>query len=250
MPHLSAPVPKYRKHKASGQAVVTLAGRDHYLGPHGSKISKLEYDRLVGEWLAAGRPKTPPQPSSEILIQQVILAFWKFAKTEYVRENGKPVGTHLKYRPGLKVLRQRYGHTRAADFGPLALKSLRESLIALGNSRRYINETIRRIVLVFRWAASEELVPPVIHQALATIRGLKKGKARELPPVRPVDGKKVKATLPFLPKVVADMVRIQRLTGARPGKSVKCVPAPSNAVGKFGNTDPLITRPNISIRIA
>jgi hypothetical protein len=30
--------PKYRKHKASGQAVVTLAGRDHYLGPRGTAI--------------------------------------------------------------------------------------------------------------------------------------------------------------------------------------------------------------------
>ena len=32
--------PKYRKHRASGQAVVTLNGRDIYLGPHGTKASK------------------------------------------------------------------------------------------------------------------------------------------------------------------------------------------------------------------
>jgi hypothetical protein len=35
---------KYRKHRASGQAVVTLNGRDFYLGPHNTKASKLEYD--------------------------------------------------------------------------------------------------------------------------------------------------------------------------------------------------------------
>ena len=45
-------VPSYRKHKPSGQAVVTLSGRDHYLGPHGSKTSIAEYDRLIAEWLA------------------------------------------------------------------------------------------------------------------------------------------------------------------------------------------------------
>jgi hypothetical protein len=41
--------PKHRKHKASGQAVVTIAGRDHYLGPWRSRISHVEYDRLIGE---------------------------------------------------------------------------------------------------------------------------------------------------------------------------------------------------------
>jgi hypothetical protein len=45
-------------HRASGQAVVTIAGQDHYLGPHGTTASRIEYDRLVGEWLAAGRPTT------------------------------------------------------------------------------------------------------------------------------------------------------------------------------------------------
>jgi hypothetical protein len=42
--------------------------------------------------------------------------------------------------------------------------------------------------------------------------------APELPPVRPVDDEVVEATLPYLPEIVADMVRLQRLTGARPGE--------------------------------
>ena len=32
MPRLTNAAPKYRKHRASGQAVVTLNGKDHYLG--------------------------------------------------------------------------------------------------------------------------------------------------------------------------------------------------------------------------
>ena len=39
----------------SGQAVVTLSGQDYYLGPYGSIASQIEYDRLIGEWLAGGR---------------------------------------------------------------------------------------------------------------------------------------------------------------------------------------------------
>ena len=54
MPKLTHSTPRYRKHKATGQAIVTVFGKDHYLGPHNSKSSKLEYDRLIHEWLAAG----------------------------------------------------------------------------------------------------------------------------------------------------------------------------------------------------
>lgn len=56
MPKLSNSVPTCRRHKRSGQAVVTLAGRDDDLGRYGTKASRTEYDRLVGEWIAAGRP--------------------------------------------------------------------------------------------------------------------------------------------------------------------------------------------------
>ena len=52
---LGPPVPKYRKHKPSGQAVATFNGQDCYLGPWGTKTSRLEYDRLVSEWLQNGR---------------------------------------------------------------------------------------------------------------------------------------------------------------------------------------------------
>jgi len=48
-------VPSYRRHKPTGQAVVTLNGRDIYLGRYGTRASRAEYDRLIGEWLAAGR---------------------------------------------------------------------------------------------------------------------------------------------------------------------------------------------------
>ena len=34
---------------------MTLSGQDYYLGPHGTKASKLEYDRVIAEWLARGR---------------------------------------------------------------------------------------------------------------------------------------------------------------------------------------------------
>ncbi len=42
MPRLSeSSLPTYRKHRHSGQAVVTLSGEDHYLGPYGTKPGTL-----------------------------------------------------------------------------------------------------------------------------------------------------------------------------------------------------------------
>jgi hypothetical protein len=66
-------LPKYRKHKASGQAIVTLNGRDHYLGPHGTQASKREYDRLTTEWLANGRQS--PTVGSDLTIVELLTRF-------------------------------------------------------------------------------------------------------------------------------------------------------------------------------
>ena len=41
--------PKYRLHKPTGQAVVTIDGKDRYLGKHGTAESREGYDRLIAE---------------------------------------------------------------------------------------------------------------------------------------------------------------------------------------------------------
>ena len=45
-------IPSLRQHKPSGQAVVSLGGKDVYLGPYGSPESKRKYQQVVGEWMA------------------------------------------------------------------------------------------------------------------------------------------------------------------------------------------------------
>lgn len=50
MPRLANRPPKYRRHKASGQAIATIEGRDHYLGPYGSPESHEKYQCLVAQW--------------------------------------------------------------------------------------------------------------------------------------------------------------------------------------------------------
>ncbi len=56
-------IPSYRRQK-SGQARVTLGGKDYYLGPYNSRESREAYQRLVGEYIASlGRPPVGPEIS-------------------------------------------------------------------------------------------------------------------------------------------------------------------------------------------
>jgi integrase len=218
MPRLVSALPKYRKHKASGQAVVTLAGVDYYLGPHGSKAAKRQYDRLVAEWLQHDR-RLQPAAGDSITVVELCARYLAFAKGYYLKD-----GRCTKVTPSIKAmmayLKDWYGSEPAADFGPLALKAVRQRMVDDGLSRSYVNDHCGRIKRMFKWAVGEQLVPVATHQALAAVPGLLRGRtaARENDPILPVDDATVDATLPHLPPIVADMVRLQRLTGCRPAE--------------------------------
>ena len=111
-----------------------------------------------------------------------------------------------------------YGPTPAAEFGPLKLKAVRQRMVGAGLCRGVVNQRVARIVRMYRWAVSEEIVPETTHRALATVRGLERGRteARETEPVKPVADDVVDSTLPHVLPPVRAMIRLQRLTGARP----------------------------------
>lgn len=73
---------------------------------------------------------------------------------------------------------------------------------------------------MFKWAVTKEIAGAETYARLAALGGLKKGRtrARETPGVTVVEDADVDATIPYLPEIVADMVRFQRLTSARPGE--------------------------------
>lgn len=215
-------IPKYRLHKPSGQAVVTLSGLDVYLGEHGSAVSRVNYDREVAEWLANGRRLAPdPQEETHLSVSEVLLRYWEHADT-YYQQDGKASPEWFHLRGALKVVRRLYGQTLAADFGPLRLKACRQALLERDQVRRTINQNVGRIKRVFRWAVENELVPASVYHGLQAVAGLKRGRteARESDGVRPVPDEDVEATLPHVSKPVAAMIRLQLLTGMRPGEVV------------------------------
>jgi integrase len=217
MPKLVHRLPSYRKHKASGQAIVTFHGRDHYLGPHGAKASKREYDRLVAEYLSSGRSQSFGTPEQSLTVVELAADYRRFAEKYY------GAGKNSEYRRIIlliKPLRELYGRIPAVEFGPVQLKAMQRLFIDRGWGRTYINASCKRITRMFRWAAGEGKIPAEVARALAMVPSLRAGKcdARETEPIGPVSDEMVEATLPHLPAVVADMVRLQRRTGMRPAE--------------------------------
>ena len=125
----SKSVPALRKHKASGKAIVTLNGRDHYLGLFGSDASKQKYDQLIGEWLANGRQMPKRVESHEQITTVAVLSarYWKYAQGYYVK-NGKPTDGLAGVKSALSFLLKLYCETPADEFGPLMLRAVRDTL--------------------------------------------------------------------------------------------------------------------------
>ncbi len=220
MPRLTRSVPKYRHHKARDLAVVTLDGRDIYLGPYGSPESKREYDRLVGEWLAADRHAPPePRDGPDLTVDELILRYWDFARGYYVRD-GQPARELDNIKDALRHLRRAYGTTPAAAFGPVALKAVRKAMIDAGLARNTVNARVGKVRRMFKWAVADELVPPAVLQGLQAVAGLRSGRGgvKETGPVRPVPPERVAAVLPFVSAPVRAMIQLQDLTGMRPGE--------------------------------
>jgi len=73
-------VPSYRRHKPSGQAVVTSSGRDFYLGKWNTRANRAEYGRLICEWLAGGRSLSSKASDTSLTVAELALSYWRFTE--------------------------------------------------------------------------------------------------------------------------------------------------------------------------
>ena len=90
------------------------------------------------------------------------MRYLEFACKYYVKE-GVPAGEVRNIKDAMRSVRALYQAERASTFGPLALKAVRQYMIDTQKLCRGVtNSRVNRIRRIFKWAVSEELVPPSV----------------------------------------------------------------------------------------
>ncbi len=221
MPHVSR-TPPYRLHKPSGRAVATFGGRTHYLGKFNTPESRRKYAALLAEWNASGE-QLPAGAGASLTVAEIAVAYLRHAEQFYRAADGTPTGETETLRHALRPLNRLYSKLPAEEFSPLKLRAVRDEMIRMGWVRSNINRQVHRLRRVFRWAESHEMLRADrrVYEALRTVEALKAGrsKAAESEPVKPVSQAMIDAVLPLVSPQVAAMIRLQLLTGMRPGEA-------------------------------
>lgn len=174
---------------------------------------------LVREGLA-----TPRQVSERryvLTVDALCDRFMEHARVYYRKPDGRPTSMVHNLEMALRPLRRLYGNTAAADFGPQALKHVREAMIDKGWCRALVNSSVTRVRSVFRWGVEQECVPAEVLVGLRAVAPLRRGRCegvRETDPVRPVPEAHIEAIRTRVAGQVWAMVELQRLTGMRPGE--------------------------------
>lgn len=150
--------------------------RDIVLGPTGSEQSKREYARIIAELEAGARRQASPS----ITVAEIAAEFLE-------AHQGEDPRTLNHLRVALTPAVRLYGHCRACEFGPVALRTVREEWVKQEYCRFSVNRFAKIIRRWFRWCAGRELVSHATAEALSHVEPLRKGKttAAERPKVKP-----------------------------------------------------------------
>ena len=165
----------------------------------------------------------------------LVQAYLGYAKRYYRSADGKTTREPENIKYAVKPLVEYCPTLPAEEFGPLRLKKVQQKMIDLGWCRKVINQRIGIIKRMFKWVASEQLIPASVYHALQTVEGLKRGRsgAKETESILPVAESHVRAVLPFTTSTVATMVELQLLTGMRSGELVIMRPCDLETSGKI-----------------
>lgn len=239
MPRPKHPVPKLTLHKPSGQARVRWTdcnGQRHSrdLGPYTSTNIQELYERFLAEWRVVGEKQQLARKwEGSLSVAELFDRFTTWAESYYRRADGTQTNEVGEIIAASGPVLRLYGTSPAAAFGPLALKAVQSAMIEVGWCRTRINRQVDRIRRAFKWAASEEMLPVTVYDALRTVPGLKRGRtrAREHPPVRPVRLEDVEAIRPHVQPEIWAMIEVQRLSGMRPQDVCNMVPADIDRTG-------------------
>ena len=235
------PLPKLCGPHASGQYYVRINRNCCYLGKDRLKAEK-ERLRLLEEMDDA--PGIVPGRTEIRTINELILAYLAHADAHYRNpRTGEPTTQPGVIRLSVRPLQRLFGAYRLDAFGPKCLKTVQAAMVdgswmtredkanarsPDGWSRKTANGALRRIKALFHWGVGEELVKETQARALDDVASIAEGKmgARETGDVPPADERSIDAVLASGHRLLVPMVRLQLLSGARPGEI--CVMRPGD----------------------
>ena len=141
--------------------------------------------RLELELITSPTTTATPVDPATLSVAEVLAAYLDFAHRHYRGPDGNPSDQVRHVKTVIRHVRELYGESPATSFGPMALKVVRQKFVELKWSRKSVNARVERVRRIFKWAVAEELVSPLIYQALSAVAGLQRGRttARETEPI-------------------------------------------------------------------
>lgn len=234
MPRQPNPTPPLRLHKGTQLYYIFLNNRRHYLGRH-KPAAEEKRRRLIAESLTGRAESSKLEGARPLTCAEACEVYLR-----HVQPRVSACSYHRVYR-AMEAVIELYGATPVIEFKALHLDAVRLHLMAQKQrrcnpngirsegdplSRRYLNHLTKTILQAWTWLESRGHAPEGRSAHLRTLRGLREGEGgREPPHVLAVDVADVEAVLPYCAPVVGDMVRVQLLTGMRPGEMVQMTPA-------------------------
>lgn len=150
-----------------------------------------------------------------------LCALWAEHCREYYRgPDGTPTSMATNAVLAVRLFRDLYGNAAVSELTHADMLQLRDALVRSGVARTTVNRRLWCVKYMMEWALDEAIIPAAVKAELTQVKGVKRGRtlAPERQPVRPVDDATIAATVAHMMPNTADMVRVHRLTGMRPGE--------------------------------
>jgi integrase len=232
MPRLKAnEVPRHVPHHGADGKVrgrVWMSGRYHYTGDWGSDEAAAKYLELTARWLANGRrlPRWTGDMRRAVTVADLCDAYLGHARSYY----GDGSSHVVKAVAALQGPRALYGSEDAGAVGVSEWETLQRHWVRRGLCRATVNVYGRLLRECYRWAYQRGTVPAESYWRLRDAPMLAKGRGgavdRPKAPVPTDDA--IEAVASSLEETgdrhLGAMVRLQRLTGMRPGEVCRITP--------------------------
>lgn len=189
-----------------------------------SAASKTEHARVCA--VVAANNGIYSDAKTGLAVNEAMVRYVKYIEASLIDGEGNQLPSVASIKSALSILKTLFGSTPLCEFGAPQLKACRALMVDEGRVRRQCNKRTNEIRRFFKWCVEEELVTRLILEALRAVSPLMPGRAglKERDPRRPAEPEAVEKVLTFLPPAPAAMVKLLRLTGARPSEIMNMKP--------------------------